>query len=76
MRDTDKQGKLDLLCEIEGENELSLLERATMDSVAAAICMEVGCDYVCEMEPDQDAGYCEACQKNSVVSCLILAGVI
>jgi hypothetical protein len=56
-------------------------DRATFGLIAAttvspAICTEPDCDYTTEMEPDQDAGYCEACGKNSVASALILAGLI
>ena len=34
------------------------------------------CSYITEMEPDQDRGYCEACGGNTVVSALVLAGLI
>jgi hypothetical protein len=46
------------------------------DSVSPAICTEADCDHVAEMEPDQDAGYCENCGKNTVVAALVLAGLI
>jgi hypothetical protein len=63
------------LCEAEGfENIESLLVASMFDSVCPAICME--CGFTAEMEPDQQAGYCEQCGKNKVVSALILAGVI
>jgi hypothetical protein len=38
--------------------------------------MNEDCDLTCEMEPDQDAGYCEECRTNSMQSALILAGLI
>ena len=38
--------------------------------------MTEGCDYTTEMESDQDAGYCEACGGNTMVSALVLAGLI
>ena len=38
--------------------------------------MTEGCDYTTEMEPDQEKGYCEACGGNTVVSVLVLAGLI
>jgi len=44
--------------------------------VSPAICMNDGCDYTAEMEPDQDRGWCEACGTNTVASALILAGLI
>ena len=46
------------------------------DSVCPAICMTEGCDYTAGMEPDQKEGYCEACGGNTVVSVLVLAGLI
>lgn len=57
-------------------NVMSMLEEATFDSVAPAICSNDGCDYSTDMEPDQDRGWCEECGTNTVVSCLILAGII
>jgi hypothetical protein len=68
--------KLQQLCKITGMDEMELLEEATFDSVAASICINPGCDYVTEMEPDQDQGFCECCETNTVQSCLILAGII
>jgi hypothetical protein len=53
-----------------------LAEASITESVAPAICTEPECDYTTEMEPDQDAGYCEACGNNSVASALVLAGLI
>ena len=38
--------------------------------------MNEDCDFTCEMEPDQDAGFCEECCTNSMQSALILAGLI
>ncbi|MCP1747530.1 rRNA maturation endonuclease Nob1 [Bradyrhizobium japonicum] len=38
--------------------------------------MTEGCDHTAEMEPDQDQGFCEACGGNTVVSVLVLAGLI
>ena len=53
-----------------------MLESAMFDSVCPAICTSEDCNYTCDMEPDQRNGYCEACGNNSVVSCLVLAGII
>jgi hypothetical protein len=52
------------------------MEAAALDSVSPAICMTEGCDYTCEMEPDQDRGWCEECQKQSMKSALVIMGVI
>jgi len=69
--------KLDQLVESEGYDSLDDLIAATVsDSVSPAICMNEGCDYTAEMEPDQDRGWCEACGTNTVASALILAGMI
>ena len=72
-----RQKKLDQLVEIEGYERVDeLLEASVADSVCPAICMNDGCDYTTEMEPDQDRGWCEVCATNSVASALILAGII
>jgi len=72
-----QQQKLATLCTIEGFESLDqLLEATALDSVSPAICMTEGCSYTCEMEPDQDRGWCEECRSNTMKSALILAGVI
>lgn len=69
--------KLDTLCMHYGyDDPLNMLEDATFDGVAPGICMNPGCDYSTEVEPDSDSGWCEECGTNSVKSCLMLAGVI
>jgi hypothetical protein len=69
--------KLAELLEIEGYDSIEeLAEAAFSDSVSPAICMNDGCDYTTEMEPDQVRGWCEACGTNTVKSALILAGLI
>ncbi len=74
---SNKGAKLMKLCECEGFRNLDqLLKHAAPDSVGPAICMTEGCDYTTEMEPDQDQGYCEACGGNTMVSALVLAGLI
>ena len=72
-----KAAKLMKLCEAEGFNCLDdLLAACVSDSVCPAICLTEGCDYTTEMEPDQDVGYCEVCGGKTVVSALVLAGII
>ena len=74
---SSKAAKLMVLCDLEGFNSLDdLLQAAATDSVCLAICMTEGCNYTAEMEPDQDRGYCESCGGNTVVSALVLAGII
>jgi hypothetical protein len=74
---SNNAAKLMRLCEIEGfRNIEEILFASITDSECPAICMTEGCDYTAEMEPDQDQGYCEACGGNTMVSALILAGLI
>jgi hypothetical protein len=74
---TKSHAKLDKLAELEGIEDVdAMLEMAAFDSVAPAICMNEDCDYTTGMEPDQDRGWCECCETNSVKSCLILARMI
>jgi hypothetical protein len=72
-----REAKLAKLIESEGYGTLEeMAEAIVCDSVSPAICVEPDCDYTTEMEPDQDAGYCEACGKNTVQSALVLAQII
>jgi hypothetical protein len=72
-----KAAKLMKLCELEGYKRLyDLLKACTADSVCPAICMTEGCDHTTEMEPDEDAGYCDACGGNTMASALVLAELI
>jgi len=72
-----KAQKLMKLCDIEGfENVEDVLFSSTADTVCPAICMTEGCDHTAELEPDSREGYCEACGGNTMVSALVLAGVI
>ena len=71
------QTKLQKLVAIEGfDNDISLFEAAVSDSVCPAICMNDGCDYTSEMEPDQDRGWGEVCGTNSMKSALVLGHLI
>jgi hypothetical protein len=72
-----KGAKLMRLCDVEGfETVVDLLSATITDSVCPGICMTEGCDYTTETEPDQREGYCEACGGNTLVSALVLAGII
>ena len=69
--------KLQKLIELEGyDDDVALIADAVSDSVCPAICMNEGCDYTAEMEPDQREGWCEVCGTNSMKSALLLAGII
>jgi len=69
--------KLQKLLEIEGYASIeTLMEAVLSDSVSPAICMNEGCDFTAEMEPDQDAGFCDNCRANSMRAAPVLAGLI
>ena len=77
MDDKLRRAKLAKLIESAGyENLEGLASAVVTDTVSPAICIEPDCDYTTEMEPDQDAGYCEECGKQTVTSALVLAGLI
>jgi hypothetical protein len=52
----------------------AMLEHTAADSVCPGICMT--CDFVSDVEPDQDKGWCENCDGNTVQSALVIAGLI
>lgn len=68
--------KLVTLAEVEGMDVMEMLEEAVVDSVAPGICMNPGCSYTTQVEPDSDSGWCEECSTNSVKSCLMIAGIM
>lgn len=69
--------KLEQLAHSEGfDDSLEMMQQYITDSVAPGICMNDGCSYTVQVEPDQCEGYCEQCGTNTVKSCMILAGVV
>lgn len=69
--------KCQTLAEEEGFDSIEeLMLQYSTDSVCPSICMNPGCDYTAEMEPDQDRGWCENCATNTVASPMILMGII
>lgn len=70
----DNETLLKKLAQSEGKNVMEMLQDATFDSIAAGICTE--CGYTTNVEPDMNTGYCESCGKQTVKSCLVLAGVL
>ena len=58
------------------ESALDLATDYMHEGLMPAICMNEGCDYSTEMEPDQDEGWCENCSTNSLSSAAILLGII
>jgi hypothetical protein len=75
-----RRAKLRTLCESEGyEHENDLFAAAMADSVCPAICCNPDnpeCDYTEEKEPDSRDGWCEECQRGTMVSALVLGGII
>ena len=71
-----KGSKLMEVCEAEGFASIDdLIALVVADSVCPAICMTEGCDYISPMESDQEEGYCEKCNSNTMVSVLVLVGL-
>jgi len=68
--------KLDKLAEVEGKTVDDLLQDAVIREDCKGICMNEGCDYTTEVEPDQQAGYCEVCGTKTVKSACVLAGIM
>lgn len=74
---TKKGLKFLAVCKSEGfKTPEELIASVAMDSVAPGICMNDGCDYITEVEPNQSEGYCENCDSCTVTSALVLAGAI
>jgi hypothetical protein len=75
-----RSGKLAKLCEVEGfTDQNELFASAISDSVCPAICCNPDnpeCDYTEEKEPDSREGWCEACGAGTMVSALVLGGLI
>ena len=46
------------------------------DSTIPAICKNMHCHATFYMEPDQDKGWCEECEDNTVESLYILIGLL
>lgn len=69
--------KLDTLVEEWGfESVDDLLAAYIVESMVPGICMNSGCDYSTEIEPDSDDGWCACCETQSVSSAFVLAGII
>jgi hypothetical protein len=68
--------KLDELAVIEGLTVAEFIDQYALDSVVPAICMNEGCDFTAELEPDQREGWCEECETPSLKSGIVLAGIL
>jgi len=69
------QELVDRLLDREGLTLEDALHEAIFDGVSPGICKVCG-EYTTEVEPDQAQGYCEICQKQTVVSLARLMGAI
>lgn len=58
--------KLDQLASTWGLSVAELIETYALDDVAPGICMNSGCTYSTEGEPDLASGWCEECGTRSV----------
>ena len=77
MTESQKEMLMEELMEAYGcENIEEFLAEYGYDACVPGICTNPGCGYTTEYEPDQDAGWCDNCGENSVVSGLVLLGVI
>ena len=77
MTFTERRAKLLKLAEIAGlPNVADLVDRAAHEPTAPGICSNQGCKYSCDVEPDQDRGWCEVCGASTVKSSLVLANLI
>jgi hypothetical protein len=69
--------KLSALIEVGGYKRFEyMMEIGLFDVVCPAICCNPDCNYVCEMQSDQDRGWCEECRTASMKSGLVLAELI
>jgi hypothetical protein len=68
--------KLEVLAEEWGLSVAEFIEEYALDDVVPGICLNPGCDYTTEVEPDQRQGWCEICGTTTVRSGVVLAGLI
>jgi hypothetical protein len=74
---SEREAKLQRLAELEGFDTVDeMFDAAVSDSVCPGICINPGCDYTEDVEPDQRRGYCENCGTQTVKSALVLARII
>lgn len=73
----EKNSKLRRLAVLEGyDNVTDLLEENALEYIVPGICMNEECEETYNYEPDQNGGYCEVCETNTVVSCVVLSDLI
>ena len=57
-------------------DKMSLIKQVYLSSIVPGICVKDDCSYTKDVEPDQDRGYCEVCNTQTVESILILEGAV
>lgn len=68
---------LQRLCDDAGfDDAIEMAEHYLLESCVPAVCMNDGCGYVADMEPDQECGWCDECQAPSLCGLMVLLGVI
>jgi hypothetical protein len=71
----EKDAKLRQLAYAEDyESVEEMFQVAATDSIAPCVCIR--CGATAALESDQDKGWCHECDHNTMVSCLVLAGLI
>jgi len=69
MSQSTRLAKLQQLMNDEGFTNLDkFMNEVQLDSINTGICMNPGCDYITEVEPDCYNGWCEYCKTRSVMS--------
>jgi hypothetical protein len=68
--------KLDELADEWGLSVGEFIERYALDDAVPGICMNPGCLYTAEVEPDQRQGWCGVCCTTTVRSGIVLARLI
>jgi hypothetical protein len=58
------------------DDEFELFETAIMATLCPAICIRERCDNMEDLDPDQNQGWCSKCKTNTMVSVLLLGGLI
>ena len=66
--------KNELVQQVMDDYGLESIEDILLDSTVPAVCKY--CKYTTDLEPDCTNGYCENCNKQSMVSVLVLLGMI
>jgi hypothetical protein len=68
--------KLRILADLEGEESFyDMLQKHMNAPEVPGICSEDFCDFIMPVPAQSKDGWCPACLKESVVSCLVLGNV-